>query len=44
MLKLAAAVSVITSFPAGLATASAENLKVIASFSIISRRSVPPAW
>ena len=36
MLKLAAAVSVITLFPAALATASAENLKVIASFSIIA--------
>jgi zinc/manganese transport system substrate-binding protein len=36
MLKLAAAVSVITLFPAGLATASAENLKVVASFSIIA--------
>ncbi|WP_192181680.1 zinc ABC transporter substrate-binding protein AztC [Mesorhizobium amorphae] len=36
MLKLAAAVSVITLFPAALATASAENLKVVASFSIIA--------
>ncbi|RWB98672.1 MULTISPECIES: zinc ABC transporter substrate-binding protein AztC [unclassified Mesorhizobium] len=36
MLKLAAAVSVITIFPAALATASAENLKVVASFSIIA--------
>lgn len=36
MLKLAAAVSVMTLFPAALATASAENLKVIASFSIIA--------
>ncbi len=36
MLKLAAAVSVVALFPATLATASAENLKVIASFSIIA--------
>jgi zinc/manganese transport system substrate-binding protein len=36
MLKLAAAVSAITLFPASLATASAENLKVVASFSIIA--------
>jgi zinc/manganese transport system substrate-binding protein len=36
MLKFAAAVSVITFFPAALATASAENLKVVASFSIIA--------
>ncbi|QND61585.1 zinc ABC transporter solute-binding protein (plasmid) [Mesorhizobium huakuii] len=36
MLKLAAAVSVISLFPAALATASAENLKVVASFSIIA--------
>lgn len=36
MLKLAAAVSAITLFPAALATASAENLKVVASFSIIA--------
>ncbi|ATU95162.1 zinc ABC transporter substrate-binding protein AztC [Phyllobacterium zundukense] len=36
MLKLAAAVSVMTIFPAALATASAENLKVVASFSIIA--------
>jgi zinc/manganese transport system substrate-binding protein len=36
MLKLAAAVSAITLFPGALATASAENLKVVASFSIIA--------
>lgn len=36
MLKLAAAVSAMTLFPAMLATASAENLKVVASFSIIA--------
>lgn len=36
MLKLAAAVSAMTLFPAALATASAENLKVVASFSIIA--------
>ncbi|EFO28745.1 manganese-binding lipoprotein MntA [Roseibium sp. TrichSKD4] len=35
MLTLAAAVSAITLFPATLATANAENLKVVASFSII---------
>lgn len=36
MMKLAAAVSVVTLFPAALATASADNLKVVASFSIIA--------
>jgi zinc/manganese transport system substrate-binding protein len=36
LLRLAAAVSAISLFPAGLATASAENLKVVASFSIIA--------
>lgn len=36
MLKLAAAVSAMTLFPAVLATASAESLKVVASFSIIA--------
>lgn len=36
MLKLAAAVSAMTLFPAMLATASAGNLKVVASFSIIA--------
>lgn len=36
IVKLAAAVSVITLFPAALSTASAENLKVVASFSIIA--------
>lgn len=35
-LKLATAVSLMTLFPAALATASAENLKVVASFSIIA--------
>jgi len=36
MLKLAATVSVMTLLPGALATASAESLKVVASFSIIS--------
>ena len=36
MLKLAAAVSAMTLLPAALATASAGNLKVVASFSIIA--------
>lgn len=36
ILTLAAAVSAITLFPATLATANAENLKVVASFSIIA--------
>jgi zinc/manganese transport system substrate-binding protein len=36
MLKLAAAVSVLTFLPATLSVASAENLKVVASFSVIA--------